>query len=151
VLRNIVDEYRARIASTNGQVGGFLHTEIVPLLSPGARVLYLGDQDLCGNDIENNTKRVLERKVGPLEWERLALTEAQVIEYDLPKIKKPDHRFKPPKWHYAVETEAISQRILIEILRARLDELLPEPLARVQERETRQQKRIAKLLSAQGA
>jgi hypothetical protein len=43
-----------------------------------------------------------------------------------------------------VETEAISQRVLIEILRARLDALLPEPLDRV--REGRQRQRIAALL-----
>ena len=43
-------------------------------------------------------------------------------------------------------TEAISQRVLIDILRARLDELLPEPLARVQEREARQRRQIVALL-----
>jgi len=52
-------------------------------------------------------------------WERLALT------------------------HEAVETEAISQRVLIDILRARLDALLPEPLARVHEREARQRRRLS--------
>jgi hypothetical protein len=45
-----------------------------------------------------------------------------------------------------VETEAISQRVLIDLLRARLNELLPEPLARVLEREARQRRQIAALL-----
>ena len=40
VLRGVVDKYRALIASTNGQVGGFLHTNIAPRLWEGARVLY---------------------------------------------------------------------------------------------------------------
>ena len=40
--------------------------------------------------------------------------------------------------HEAVETEALSQRIIVEILRDRLDELLPEPLERVHERELRE-------------
>src|SRR5262249_10202848 len=40
VLRDVVIEYRARIASTNGQVGGFLRTNIAPLLRPGDRVIY---------------------------------------------------------------------------------------------------------------
>jgi hypothetical protein len=36
VLRDIAREYRVRIASTNGQVGGFLRTDIAPRLWPGA-------------------------------------------------------------------------------------------------------------------
>ena len=146
VLRGVVDKYRARIASTNGQVGGFLHTNIAPLLWKGARVGYLGDLDLSGGQIEDNTRRVLEHEVGPLEWERIALTETQVKDYKLPIIQKADRRFKPPRWHDAVETEAISQRVLIEILSAWLERLLPEPLERVQEREARQRKQIERLL-----
>ena len=67
-------DYRCRIASTNGQVGGFLHTKVAPLLSEGDRVGYLGDLDLAGGDIEANTRRVLEELVGELDWQRLALT-----------------------------------------------------------------------------
>jgi hypothetical protein len=115
--------------------------------APGARVLYLGDYDLAGNQIEANTRRVLEREVGPLNWERLALTEEQVRAYDLPRIIKHDRRYKDRRPHEAVETEAISQRVLIDILRTCLDELLPEPLGRVQEHEARQRRRIAALLT----
>jgi hypothetical protein len=147
VLRHIVRDYHARITSTNGQVGGFLRTDVAPLLSPGATVLYFGDYDLAGGQIEANTRRVLEQEIGgALNWERLALTEDQVRVYDLPRIVKHDRRYKDGRPHEAVETEAISQRVLIEILRARLNELLPEPLARVQEREARQRRQIAALL-----
>jgi hypothetical protein len=146
VLRGIVSEYCARIASTNGQVGGFLHTEIVPLLGPGAGVLFLGDQDLCGGQIENNTRRVLEQEVGgKLAWERLALTETQVKDHKLPIIMKTDRRYNDGRLHQAVETEAISQRILVQILRDRLEELLPEPLERVLAREARERKQISKI------
>jgi hypothetical protein len=58
-LRPLIIECRARIAATNGQVGGFLHTDVAPLLYPSARVLYLGDYDLSGGHIEANTRRVL--------------------------------------------------------------------------------------------
>ena len=58
VLRHIVRDYRARVASTNGQCGGFLHTVMAPSLRPGDRVIYLGDLDLAGNQIEDNTLRV---------------------------------------------------------------------------------------------
>jgi hypothetical protein len=107
VLRAQCRDYRCRIASTNGQVGGFLHTKVAPLLGEGDRVGYLGDYDLAGNDIEANTRRVLESLVGELDWQRLALTEAQVEEHNLPRIIKTDKRFKNGGGeHEAVETEA---------------------------------------------
>jgi hypothetical protein len=113
-------------------------------------VIYLGDLDLSGGQIEGNTRRVLEREIGGgLAWKRLALTEPQVRAHNLPIIVKRDRRYKDGRPHQAVETEAISQRVLIDILRDRLDALdalLPEPLARVQERERRQRRQIAALL-----
>ena len=133
VLRHIVVDYRARVSSTNGQCGGFLRTNIAPQLKAGDRVIYLGDLDLSGGQIEGNTQDVLEREIsGALAWERLALTKTQVREYDLPVIVKHDRRYKDGRPHEAVETEAISQRVLIDILQARLDALLPEPLTHVQ-------------------
>jgi hypothetical protein len=144
VLRSVVRECRARIASTNGQCGGFLHTKVAPLLRPGDTVGYLGDLDLSGGQIAENARRVLDREIGgELDWERVALTAEQVEQYDLPKIIKRDRRYKDGGGeHEAVETEAIGQRVLIDILRAWLAARLPEPLARVQEREQRQRKRI---------
>ena len=70
-LRATVGEYRVAFAATNGQVGGFLHTDIVPFLEPGHRILYFGDYDLAGNDIEANTRRVLEHEVAPTEQDLL--------------------------------------------------------------------------------
>jgi hypothetical protein len=147
VLRPIAIEYRVRIASTNGQCGGFLRTDIAPLLAPGDAVEYLGDYDLSGNQIEANTWRVLEREVGgSLQWNRLALTQEQITQHDLPVITKHDRRYKDGRPHDAVESEAISQLILLGILRRRLDALLPEPLADVQERESEERRRIERLL-----
>jgi hypothetical protein len=115
-LRGLCDQYGVRIAPTNDQCAGFLHTKVAPRLNAGQIVLYLGDFNLCGNDIENNTRRVLEREVGELEWERLALTETQVEDYRLPRITKRDKRFKDYDGvHEAVDTEALSQRIIIHI------------------------------------
>jgi hypothetical protein len=150
VLREIVGDYRCRIASTNGQCGGFLRTDIAPTLSPDDAVLYFGDLDLSGGQIEDNTRRVLEQVIGGLlDWERVALTEGQVNEHDLPKIIKRDRRYRDGKPHEAVETEALRQTVLMGILRSRLDELIPEPLTGVQEREARQRRRlVAKLRGA---
>jgi len=55
VLDNLAYEYRTLVAATNGQCGGFLHTDVAPKLRPRQRVLYLGDYNLAGNDIEYNT------------------------------------------------------------------------------------------------
>jgi hypothetical protein len=131
VLREIVREYGCLIASTNGQCGGFLRTDIAPRLQPGDTVLYLGDLDLSGDQIEANTRRVLEQAVGgPLQWERLALTREQVREHDLPTITKRDRRYTDGRPHEAVETEALRQTVLTAILRDRLDELLRATAAR---------------------
>jgi len=146
-LRSVTSQYGVRGASTNGQCCGFLHTRIVPILQPGQRVLYLGDFDLCGNDIEANTRSVLEREVGELAWGRLALTEEQVDRYDLPRIIKTDRRFKNGGGtHEAVETEALSQRIIVDLLRERLGQLLPEPLESVHERAEQERSRIRRLI-----
>ncbi|HEX9322910.1 MAG TPA: hypothetical protein VF913_12425 [Xanthobacteraceae bacterium] len=147
VLDDMCRDYRIKIAPTNGQVGGFLRTKIIPLLRAGDLVLYMGDWDWCGGQIEANTRAVLERSVGPLRWERLALTEEQVDEHRLPKIIKHDKRYLDGKPHEAVETEALRQTVIVDILRDRLDELLPEPLARVQERERRQRAAVRRLLN----
>ncbi len=53
-----------------------MHTTIAPALKEDDPVIYLGDLDFAGGHIEGNTQRVLEREVGPLAWERLALTAA---------------------------------------------------------------------------
>jgi hypothetical protein len=133
VLRGIVSEFRARISSTNGQCGGFLRTDVGPLLRPGDNVGYLGDYDLAGGQIEDNTRSKLEEIVGgELNWTRIALTQAQVDEYSLPKIRKTDRRYKDGGGeHEAVETEALSQVVLTGMLRDWLTALLPEPLESV--------------------
>jgi hypothetical protein len=148
VLRGLVRDYRGRIAATNGQVGGFLHTDVAPRLEPGDRVGYLGDLDLAGDDIEANTRRVLEEIVGgELNWERLALTSKQVTQYDLPSITKTDHRFKNGGGvHEAVETEALSQTLIVNIVRNWLAARLPQALDRVLVREQRERARLRRLV-----
>jgi hypothetical protein len=77
-------------------------------------------------------RRVLEREAGELAWERLALTKEQVERYGLPTIEKHDRRYNDGHPHEAVETEALGQTFIVEIVRNRLEQLLPEPLATVQ-------------------
>jgi hypothetical protein len=147
VLRNLVSEYRVMIGPTNGQAAGFLHNGVAPRLTDGMRVLYLGDHDLAGGDIEGNTRSVLER-YATLKWERLALTQEQEDFYGLTPITKTDGRFKDGGEHEATETEALSQATIVQIVKDRLEELSPEPLEDVQKRENEQRERLRKYLSS---
>ena len=52
VLRAVCAEYCVPITSSNGQARGFLHTKVAHSMFPEQRVLYFGDLDLCGGDIE---------------------------------------------------------------------------------------------------
>lgn len=82
VLRAMTSEYLCSIAATNGQVGGFLHREVAPILQRNDRVvLYFRDFDLQGHQIEANTRRVLEHKARRrIDWNRIAITEEQIAQ-----------------------------------------------------------------------
>lgn len=134
LARTLAPLYLCPVTATNGQVGGFLHTNVVPLLDGNERrVLYVGDHDLAGASIESNTRAVLEHETGERDWQRVALTSEQAT--DLPIVEKIDRRFRPPRKHEAVEVEALGQGVVTEIIGAALDALLADPLADVQVRE----------------
>jgi hypothetical protein len=150
VLEETAGTYLCPIAATNGQVGGFLHTDIIPILSADDTVLYLGDFDNQGVDIEANTRREIEAETGPLTWERLALTSDQVEQYAIPSKPKTDKRFTKnveAGQSLAWETEALSQTVIQDLLRERLEELLPAPLGNALAREKRERTKILKTLS----
>jgi hypothetical protein len=145
VLRSMAAAYACPITGTAGQAGGFLRTEIAPLLMGNdRRVRYLGDLDRCGGDIEGNTRRVLEREAGrELDWHRLGMTEEQAE--GIAPIWKVDSR--DGNGHWAWEVEALGQAGVVALVRAALDELLPEPLERVQERERVERAEMAEALA----
>jgi hypothetical protein len=91
---------------------------------------------------------VLEKIVGgKLNWKRLALTPEQVTQYRLPSITKTDQRFKNGGGvHEAVETEALSQTLIVDIVRNWLDSRLPQSLDRVHVREQQQRARLRRLV-----
>jgi hypothetical protein len=134
VLENLADEYAAPIAAVRGHCRGFLETEIIPRLQPKQDVIYFGDLDKSGHDIEGNTRLVLERAVGRLRWKRLALTRTQADDLGLKPIWKYDKR---DRHHYeAIETEALGQSRIFKILRDHLNRLCPERIRKeVHERE----------------
>jgi hypothetical protein len=149
VLYSLASDYLCPIAATNGQVGGFLHTDVVPTLRRNDRaVLYLGDWDLAGQQIEDNTRLVLEKKTGrSVDWTRIAITQEQIDERNLEPVWKTDSRYTPPKTHYAWETEALGQGTIVQLVRDQLDWLLPEPLEDVLEKEREQQEQVADVLA----
>jgi hypothetical protein len=65
---------------------------------------------------------------------------------ELEPIQEIDQRFADRRPHLAYEAEALGQVQLEAIVRARLDALLPEPLARVLERERRQRVEVLRRL-----
>jgi hypothetical protein len=162
-LEGLASRYGCPIASTNGQTRRFLISKVAPTLDVKQRVLYLGDWDWCGHQIEDasrrtltqhrpfgKTLRIIPENAGMAGWERVALTEAQVTEFDLPVISKPDKRYRPVRYFDAVETEALGQARIVAALRARLDELMPEPLDDVLEREQRERAEVAEQLRSLG-
>ncbi len=138
VLRSAAYSYGCAIAATNGQVGGFLRTDIAPALLLPRPVRYLGDFDLAGGQIEENTRNVLEDIVGALDWERVAITEEQVDERELVPVLKKDKRYVPARTHEAWETEALGQATVIALVEEALEKLLPTPLDVTRERERKE-------------
>lgn len=137
VLTPLARQYRCAIAATNGQAGGFLRTDIAPFLAGNERpVLYLGDFDHQGFQIEDNTRHVLEQAAGRvLEWERIAITPEQIEDRGLEPRVKEDGRYKPPKVLEAWECEELGQSTVVALVQGAFDRLLVEPLADVLERE----------------
>lgn len=153
VLHTSAALYACPITSTNGQTRGHLITKVAPRLQPEQRVLYLGDWDHCGRQIEAATHATLAEHTGVDDrpWERIALTTEQVDSHGLRSqvISKADRRYKPTRYFEAVETEAFGQANIVAALQSRLDELMPEPMADVLERQQRQRAQVAEQLRQQ--
>lgn len=140
VLNRIASEYSCPIAGTKGQAAGFLRTMLAPLLGNDRCVLYLGDHDRSGHDIETNTLGVLERAAGrTLDWTRIGLTEDQ--SETIQPIWKVDGRDGAGGW--AWEVEALGQSAVVALVRASLDARLLEPLADTLARERVERAEIA--------
>ncbi len=83
----------------------------------------------------------------------MALTNAQVAaDRELQRliIRKTDRRYKVPRVHEAVELETLGQRQIMDMVTARLDALIPQPLAEVQVLEDTQRAEVRELLRGAG-
>jgi hypothetical protein len=153
--RGVAGDYRVTVAATGGMSNGFLGTQVAKyLMDPLTKPLYIGDHDLAGNDIEGNTRRVLEHACGRTfdNWERLMLTDEQCAvlkRRGVKPIRKKDRRFKDGNPHQAYEAEALGQALVMQIVRDRLEELAPVPLAEILDREDEQREEVRRLLSGE--
>lgn len=148
VLAGIARRYCVPLAATNGQTGGFLHTDVGPLVEDEIlEVLYFGDLDFSGGHIESNTRRVLETYGPGLTWTKLAITDAQVRDRGLSVMSKFDKRTKTR--HDAVETEALSQGEIVRLLTEALDERLLRSLSETRALEADERTQVRSLLESE--
>jgi hypothetical protein len=126
VLRATCNKYGVDITSVNGQCQGFLRTKLAAAMNESKlplHILYAGDADKGGADIEAHTQKVLRECVNlPFTWERIMITQEQVEQYDLPSIIKTDKRTKVT--YEAWECESLSQKIIVDLIVNRLDDML---------------------------
>jgi hypothetical protein len=120
VLSRVASQYCCPIAGVKGFVAGFLRTKIAPLFKGNEReVLYLGDYDRSGFDIENNARKTLQNAVGRvIAWKRIALTQTQIDAGKMEPIWKVDKR--DGQGHDAWECEALGQNVVVSIVRKAL-------------------------------
>lgn len=118
-------------------------------------VFYIGDFDPAGVLIDKSLEREMRMHLrGDIElrFERIAINEGQIAAYDLPT--KPRKEGDRRSLHIAstVEAEAMPAHILRDLLRARIEELLPEhalEVAKVAEQSEREHiERIANMMEA---
>jgi hypothetical protein len=109
VLEHVAVEYRVPLVPLGGTGScGLLGGEVAPMFRDEQAVLYLGDWDFSGDNIERSVRERLEAYGGvSLNWSRVALTEEQVEEHGLTIIERKDKRNR--KTYPAVETEALDR------------------------------------------
>lgn len=147
VLERVAGEYSADIAGTKGMSNGFIRTRIAPVagMSVTSRdVLYLGDLDRSGMDIEANSERVLRDTGWTGDWDRIGLLPSQTA--GLTPMYKTDRR--DGKVAVAYEVESLGQSNVVALVRAALDARLPQPLADIALREEAERKEVAARLAA---
>ena len=107
---------------------------------PGDRpveVVYIGDYDPAGMLIDQSIMTELGRHLGDiLTLHRIAVTEEQIAQYDLPTKPRKASERRRPDIKATVEAEAMPVELLLRLLRQQLDVFLPDgALEKARERE----------------
>lgn len=131
--------------------GGHIEANTHSVLAKNAH-LWAASEMQVNHRIARAMRRHGKTDLVPL-WERVAITPEQVEEVNVQRaldglgdatIMKTDRRYIDPETGEkgvafpAVETEVLGQARIVNALKARLDELMPEPLEAVLEREERE-------------
>jgi hypothetical protein len=91
-------------------------------------IFYIGDYDPAGVLIDVAIERELRRHLDPkinLSFERISITEQQVVEYDLPTKPRKAGERRAKHILSTVEAEAMPAGLMRELLRDRIEALLP--------------------------
>ena len=91
-------------------------------------IFYIGDYDPAGVLIDVAIERELRQHLDPevdLRFERIGITEQQVIDYDLPTKPRKAGERRAPHIERTVEAEALPAGLMRELLRERIEALLP--------------------------
>jgi len=155
-IRPLKEEFRVPAMALGGQASIPDVLEAAKNLRSHHHVVYCGDWDRSGGDIEVSARnRIFDLQRTYLglesqrpEWERLLLTEEQVEFHNLTVISRYDKRTKMS--HPAVEAEALDQLIIEQMIRDRLTEFLKlhghDNLDHLKAEEKRQRNEVLKRL-----
>jgi hypothetical protein len=117
------------------------------------QILYVGDYDQSGVLIDRSIESELRVHLEPwieMDFERIAINEAQIELYDLPTKPRKETDKRSPEVAHTVEAEAMPAGILRSLLRERIESLLPPnalQVAKVAEESEREHlERMAELL-----
>jgi hypothetical protein len=95
------------------------------------KVFYIGDYDPAGVLIDQSLERELRRHLQPgvtLNFERIAITSEQIAAYGLPSKPRKEKDRRVLHIEQTVEAEAMPAGIMRQLLRDRIEALLPEGL-----------------------
>ena len=118
-------------------------------------VLYVGDYDPAGVLIDQSLQREMREHLNDdieMRFERVGINLEQIIEYDLPTKPRKEGDKRSQEVESTVEAEAMPARILREIMRNKINDLLPHGMlqaTQVAEQSEREHlKRMARMMRA---
>lgn len=118
-------------------------------------VFYIGDYDPAGVLIDKKIEQELRQHLNPcveMHFERIGITRKQIEHYNLPTKARKAGDKRSPEVEFTVEAEAMPAKLLRQMLRDRIEELLPQHalcIAKVAEESEREGlRKFAELLEA---
>lgn len=161
VIRELCEELAVSLYPTGGFSSITLAYEAAQYINAvdndrSVQIYYIGDYDPAGVLIDVAIERELRSHLHPdthLDFERLGITERQILDLDLPKKPRKLTDRRALHVESTVEAEAMPAHLLRDLLRLNIEALLPRDaldIAKVAETSEREHlKRMASLLPGQ--